>query len=395
MKKYIFLTGIFAALSLLALGQIKALLLVGAGLFIWLAVETQLRRRFRFLAKHPQRESGLSLPRLHVSFVSEHSPHALLVEHGTKLTLARFADAGVQWQKEFNETAQAVVTGPGGCLYYATETELVLCDALGRDQARLNFEAPLLRQGYRLHLSQDGSQLALHTPWFIQFAEPDLSRLGQRIRYEEAGHFLKYVALAPDGRGLLLAGALLLDVDEDSSAGIEARWDYWTLGSDGAWTLAWAQSYESYNNTHLRGVAIQGQSLLAEVYQQGYEFRLYSPEGQAVWLRPGGERAQLSSDGSTVLWQNAFDELHLSRVADQSLLWKRKIVDHVRLKSVDAKGHSFLVEGRRLSVLDPAGNTLWEDWFKEDPSQLSLGPGGRLCVISGVQAGLIRVPFDV
>ena len=160
------------------------------------------------------------------------------------------------------------------------------------------------------------STLALHTPWFIQFAaRRTLSRLGQRIRYEEAGHFLKYAALSADGLGLLLAGALLLEEDEESNAaGMEARWDYWTRDAQGQWSQAWAKAYESYNNSHLRGVAIQGSTLLAEVYQAGYEFRLYRPDGTPLWERPGGERALLSPDGRYLLWQSAYEGIQLSEV---------------------------------------------------------------------------------
>lgn len=395
MKKYLFLAWVLAT-ALALLGRHAGWGLGSAlGLFAWLAYETRRRERFRFLARHPGLERVLSLPQLHTGFVAGLSGHALLVEHNTKLSLVRFKDAGIEWQKNFEQAAQAVAVGPQGRLYYATETELVLCDADGRDAARLSFEPPLYRQGYRLLLSADGSTLALHTPWFIQFAASDLSALGQRIRYEEAGHYLKYAALAADGRGLLLAGALLLDMDEDSSSGMEARWDYWTRAEDGAWSQAWAKAYESYNNTHLRGVAIQGQTLCAEVYQQGYEFRLYRPDGAALWERPGGERALLSPDGRYLVWQNEFEETRLSSVADKAERWKRKNEALVRLKAVDDQGRVLLVEGRRLSIFDAAGRLVWEDFFKEDPGSMALGPQGRLLVIKGDKAGLIRVPFDV
>ena len=395
MKKYIFLIWALGAVVALLGGHAALGAGLGLGLFVWLAVETQRRQQFSFLARNPGLQRVVSLPQLHVGFVSEHSEHALLVEHNTKLSLVRFKDASIEWQKSFEAAAQAVAVGPEGRLYYATETELVLCDAQGRDAARLAFEPPLYRQGYRILLSGDGRTLALHTPWFIQFAATDLSALGQRIRYEDAGHYLKYAALSADGRGLLLAGALLLDVDEDSTSGMEARWDYWTCDDAGHWAQAWAKAYESYNNTHLRGVAIQAGTLLAEVYQQGYEFRLYRADGTALWERPGGERALLSPDGTHLVWQNEFDETRLSSVHDKAERWKRKNEALVRLKAVDDQGRVFLVEGRRLSVLDAKGQLVWEDYFKEDPSSLALGSGGRLLVTKGDKAGLIMVPFDV
>jgi outer membrane protein assembly factor BamB len=161
------------------------------------------------------------------------------------------------------------------------------------------------------------------------------------------------------------------------------------------WTQAWAKAYESYNNTHLRGVAIRGKTLLAEVYQQGYEFRLYREDGTPLWERPGGERALLSPDGTQLVWQNEFDETRLSSVHDKAERWKRKNEALVRLKAVDDRGRVLLVEGRRLSVLDAGGKLLWEDFFKEDPGSLALGSGGRLLVIKGDKAGLLKVPFDV
>lgn len=395
MKKYVLIAGVLGVVAAFITGHE----LVGAalflGLFVWLMLETMERQRFRFLAKGKATEVTLSLPQLHAAVIGDLSPHALMVEHGAKLSLVRFADAGVEWQKSFQTPPLAVALGPEGRLYYATETEVVLCDPDGRDLARISFEPPLYRQGYRFLFSADGRQVALHTPWFVQFVASDLSRLGQRIRYEEAGHFLKYAALSADGRGLLVAGALLLEEDEDSTAGMEARWDYWVQAQDGSWSQAWAKAYESYNNSHLRGVAIQGTALMAEVYQQGYEFRIYGQDGSPRWERPGGEHARLSPNGEHLVWQNAFDEVILSRVSDKAERWKLKHEEVVRLKAVDDQGRVFMVEGRRLKVLAPDGKLLWQDVFKEDPTSLALGSRGRLLVIKDDKAGFIRVPFDV
>jgi hypothetical protein len=187
---------------------------------------------------------------------------------------------------------------------------------------------------------------------------------------------------------------LLLEESEEATAGMEARWDYWTCDASGLWTQAWAKAYESYNNSHLRGVAIAGETLVAEVYQQGYEFRLYQPDGSVLWERPGGERAVLSPNGQYILWQSHFEGLQLSRVSDKQQLWARKSEDQWRLKAVDDKGRVFLLEGRHLLVLDQSGKILWDDWFKNDPSQLSLGRQGRLCVVLDDKAGFIQVPFD-
>jgi hypothetical protein len=399
-KKFVFIVWLLLILGL-ALGALAGLAgAAAAGLFMWLAVETQRRRRFSFLAQHRSLETDITVSEaLHLGLASQLSSHALLVEHGPKLSLATFGSQRLGWHREFSTPPQAVLSGPEGMLYYATDDALVLCDKQGRDAARLSFEPPLFRQSYALHLSADGSVLALQTPWFIQFASPDLSRLGQRIRYEEAGHYLKYAALSADGKGLLLAGALLLDGPEDEAegetkSGIEARWDYWTCDEKGHWSQAWAKAYESYNNSHLRGVAIQGSVLLAELYQEGYEFRLFNPAGEALWERPGGERALLSPSGAYLLWQNHFDGLVLSQVEGKQKLWARKGDQSIRLRAVDDQGRVLLLEGRQLSVLDRQAKLLWQDWFRVDPEQLSLGRGGRLCVVSGDRAGLIQVPFD-
>jgi hypothetical protein len=393
-KRYVFILWIGALLAALFFSRPVAGALA-VGLFVWLAYETRQRQRFRFLAKHREAERVLTLgPDLHLALASRTEAQVLTVEHGPVLSLHAFNSGALLWRRPFEAAPQAVLCGPGGRLYYATETELVSCDAQGHDGARLAFEPPLFRQSYSLHLSADGGTLALQTPWFIQFAAPDLSRLGQRIRYEEAGHYLKYAALSADGKGLLLAGALLLEESEEATAGMEARWDYWTCDTAGLWTQAWAKAYESYNNSHLRGVAIQGRTLLAEVYQQGYEFRLYQPDGRAVWERPGGERAVLSPNGEYILWQSHFEGLQLSRVADKQQLWARKSEEQWRLKAVDDQGRCFLLEGRHLLVLDSSGQVRWEDWFKHDPSQFSLGPQGRLCVALDAKAGFIQVPFD-
>jgi hypothetical protein len=395
LKKAIFVGWMLALAALLALGQGWMAALALLGLFVWLAVETKRRQAFSFLLLHRDIQRVLILsPDLHVVWSGRHEAHALVLEHGPRFSLVDFNSGKKMWSREL-PAPQAVLPAPGGGLYVAEATQLKLLRADGSETA-LGFEAPLLRQNYSLHLSGNGRTLALQTPWFIQFFAPDLSRLGARIRYEEAGHFLKHAALSFDGNGLLLAGALLLEEDEeDGAGGLEARWDYWTQAQDGAWKQAWAQAHSSASNSHLRGVSISedGSILAAEIYQDGYEFKLFKPDGTLLWQRLGGERPALSPQGKYLLWENSFTGVELSTVLDQKQLWAQALQAKLRLKAVDSQGRCLLLEGTRLRVLDAKGAVLWEDYFKEDPAQLSLGPGGRLAVIKDDKLGLLKVPF--
>lgn len=397
-KRYFFLLLLGAVLTSLALGHRGLALADAVLLLVWLGYETHLRQRFSFVAlgRLPQRLLVFG-SELHAVLATPQSPLALVVEHGPILTLVDLAQGSRLWSRSFQAKAPlAVLPLPDGRLVWASEQHLHFTDAQGLDEAELGFEAPLYRQSYRLLLSADGRSAALHTPWFIQAFDPLQRRLGGRIRYEDAGHYFKYAAFSPDGRGLLLAGALLLSEEESGGGDLEARWDWWTLGTDGAWQKAWGKAYESYNNTHLRGVAVSadGRVLQAEVFQSGYEFKLYGLDGQPLWERPGGERPVLSANASHLAWENAYDGLVLSRVADKQKLWSHKPADKIRLKAVADDGHCLVLEGRHLRLFDAAGKQRWDAWLKVDPEELSLGPQGRLVVISGVHAGILQLPWD-
>jgi hypothetical protein len=235
----------------------------------------------------------------------------------------------------------------------------------------------------------------LHTPWFIQSVDPELGSLGPRLRYEEAGHYMKYAALAADGSRLYTAGALLLDQDAEDASGaaMEARWDAWEL-RDGAWANVWKQSYESYNNSHLRGLGVSadGSLLCAELYQEGYEFRLCRPDGSLLWKR-AGEHPVLSPRGAWVLWENAFDGVVLTSLADTQKRFSVKFEDKVRFKTVAEDGSCLVLAGRRFHLYGPDGQVRWEAWLKTDPQDLGLGPQGRLAAIHGRHAAAIRLPW--
>lgn len=400
-KRYFLLLLLGAALTSLWLGHARLALVDLAVTFAWLAYEDRLRRRFTFVAlgRLPERVLAFETE-LHAALALPRSPLALFVEHGPRLHAVDLAQGRRLWSRSFDEARPlAVLLLPDASLIWAGEQELHWTDAQGRDLGSSGFEAPLFRQSYHLMLSADGATAALHTPWFIQLFDPKSRAMGARIRYEEAGHYFKYAAIGPDGRSLLLAGALLLEGEgeEAGGAGIEARWDYWQPGPDGRWAKAWGKAYESYNNTHLRGVAISddAEHLLAEVYQSGYEFKLYKPDGSAQWERPGGERPVMSPHCLSLAFETAYDGLVVSRAADKQKLWSHKPVDKIRFKRVDDAGRCIFLEGRHLRLFGPDGVQIWDAWLAEDPEELSLGVGGRLAVFSGRHAGILQLPWDI
>lgn len=392
-KKFVFLAFCLAILALAVLGLPKSALLAAALLFLWLLQETRERSRFAFVAGRRCPEQGVDLGEdLQAIAVSRDAPWALLVQAGPTISRFGLRYGSLDWTRTFEGGAMAMVLRPDGRLIWAGEDRLHLSGDDGVDRAQLAFEPPLFRQSYRLLLSADGRRAFVHTPWFIQSFDPDLGALGPRLRYEDAGHFMKYAALSPDGSRLYTAGALLLD-EEEGGAGMEARWDAWDL-ADGAWVNAWKQSYESYNNSHLRGLSLSddGGLLCAELWQEGYEFRLYRPDGSQLWKR-AGEHPVPSPQGSLLAWESPFEGVVVTRLSDRQDLYKRKFEEKVRLKALAEDGSCLVLAGRQLCILAPDGSLRWQAWFKTDPRALGLGPDGLLAAIRWGRAGSLKLPW--
>jgi hypothetical protein len=368
---------------------------VAGALFAWLLLETRRRQRFCFVAAERCLEDLVEMGGdIQGLAVAQTAPWALLVQAGPQVSLLGLQDGRRRWTRGFEGKALALAARPDGRLLWAGEDCLHLAGPDGADGAGLGFEPPLFRQSYKLLPSADGSALVLHTPWFIQSVDPDLRALGPRLRYEDAGHYMKHAVLSSNGRRLYTAGALLLDEDEGGGGAMEARWDAWDL-EGGAWVNAWKQAYESYNNSHLRGLQLsRDDSLLcAELWQTSYEFQLHRPDGTVVWRR-AGERPVLSPDAGLLLWESAFDGVVLSRVADQGVLFKRSFEEQIRLKAVTAKGDCLIVAGRRLLILGPDGSQRWDAYFAQDPEHLGLGPQGCLVVAGQGRTACLRLPWD-
>jgi hypothetical protein len=394
MRKHVFLAFVAAtcvALGLRAWAAAAGLFALG---FAWVLWETHERTRFAFIARRACPEQHVQLgSEVQALAASRTAPWALLVEAGPTVSLLSLEDGRLRWTRGFEGGALALVARPDGCLLWASADRLHLAGPDGKDLAELAFDAPLYRQGYKLLLSGDGRRAVLHTPWFVQAFDPDLKQLGPRLRYEEAGHYMKYAVLSADGTRLYTAGALLLD-EEEGGAAMEARWDAWALGED-AWTNLWKHAYESYNNSHLRGLSLSadGQLLCAELYQEGYEFRLHLPDGSLRWKR-AGEHPVLSPKGAYVFWENRFDGVVLTRLVDQQKAFSRNFEEKVRYKAVAEDGSCFIAAGSRLYKLSAAGETLWEAAFRADPSDLALGPDGHLALFGGDHAGVLYLPWS-
>lgn len=396
LKRYVFLLLLLALLAALGLRAWGWALGAGLALFAWLAWETRERLRFSFVARRACPELDLGLEsELQALAVSAQAPWALVVLDGPgqRVSLLDLDAPGPRWTRAFEGRALALAARPDGKVLWASEDRLHLCGLDGQDGPSLAFEPPLFRQSYRILLSADGRRACLHTPWFIQSFDPDLRGLGPRLRYEDAGHYMKYAVLSHDGGRLYTAGALLLE-PEEGGAGMEARWDAWDLQAQ-AWNNAWKRSYESYNNSHLRGLGLSadGSLLCAEVWQEGYEMRLHRPDGSELWKR-AGERPVPSPDGGLLLWESRFDGLVLTRPGDGGAVFKRPVQARVRFKAVAQDGTCLVLEGRHLRLLGPDGNQRWGAWFKADPQHLGLGPGGRLVVAGHGRAAVLRLPWD-
>jgi hypothetical protein len=384
-KKFILLAGGLALLFLLQRGQWVSATGLAAALFAWLAVETRLRSRFRF-TDGSGRETGIEIRDEVTDLRFDFS--AVFIHAVGKLTLAP-ADAGRTWTRSFEVPPLAVLGLPQGRLIHAHEDHLSLTDAQGRDVRSLSFEAPLLRQGYRLLAASDGSCAALVTPWFVQVFDTELKALRGRIRYEDAGHYFKYAAMAPQGRGLLLAGAYLLD--EEAGGALEARWDWWEPQAGWDWVRRWSRARESYENSQLRGVQVSsdGGVLCTELYRAGYEFAVQEPGGGTLWERRGGEKPVLSPGAGALAWENGPDELVLSRGRDGGEMWKWRHQELIRLKRPMDDGSCLVLEGRCLRSFNADGGQGPELWLKEDAQHVALGLRGGLALAAGRHGALL------
>lgn len=392
-RKHLFLAALAALLATLFLRRWLPALAVFVGLFAWLLFETRRRGRFRFVADAPCPEQGLRMDAAVQGLaVSKQAPWALLVQAGPRAALVDLERGALRWQSGFSAPPLALLARPDGGLLWASEAHLHLSDAAGKELRSLPFEPPLYRQSYRLWLSADGRHAALHTPWFIQAFDPELGALGARLRYEDAGHFLKYAAFSESGARLYAGGALLLD-PEEGGAGMEARWDAWDL-RDGAWRNAWRQVCESYDNSHLRGISLSddGRLLCVELWQNAYETRFYGPDG-ALLGRRSAEHPQLSPDGQRMVWETHFDGIAVGTPLGTEIVHQRRFGEKIRLKAPHDDGSCLVLAGRHLCVLGPDGGLRWDAWFKNDPQLLGLGPQGRLALALDAEFGVLQLPW--
>lgn len=393
-KKYVFLI-LLGSVVILGLQRRWAMAAGTLGVLVaWLLWETHERTRFAFVAERRCSEALMDLGADSQALaVSSNAPWALSVSAGPKASCVDLARGVVRWTRDFDKAPLALALRPDGRLLWASATQLHLAGKDGRDSAVLDFEPPPYRQSYKLLLSGDGRTGLLHTPWFIQAFDPDLGWLGPRLGYEEVGHYMKYAVFNPSGDRLYTAGALLLDEEESGGAAMEARWDAWDLTPQG-WVNAWRETYESYNNSHLRNLSLSedGSLLCAEVWQEGYEFRLHRPDGALVWKR-AAEKAVLSPTGTVLVWESPFDGIVCSRVADRSTLWTRKFEDHVRFKRPLDDGRCLVVAGRNVLRLGSTGSVEWEAYLRTDPYDFGLGPNGLLACVRLDKAGVLRLPW--
>lgn len=391
MKKYIFLSSVFVTLAALLAGRFDVAGMAFGLLFAWLLLETKRRQRFRFLVGPGVKERIIDSPGV-LTVTPSPLAERYLAWGRSGAAMLRWPDGGVQWQRPLDGVPLALLPLDDGSLIYALADELVRLGPQGHGGTRRAFTPPLYRQSYKLHLSEDGATLVLHTPWFVQILPADLSGDGQRLTWEEVGHYIKYLALTPDGASLLLAGALLLE----DSPGIEARWDCYRRQSDGRWAPAWKGAYESYNNTHLRGLQSlrQGGLYLAEVYQEGYELRFFDQDGAAVWKR-AGEKPVFDPSAAWMLWENPLAGLTLTAWEGKEKRWALKPEGPLRWKQVAADGSSLCLEGQALCGRAVDGSPAWSARFVNDPQQFCVSAdGARWAVWSRDKLGFISVPRD-
>ncbi|HTB22030.1 MAG TPA: hypothetical protein VK914_04940 [bacterium] len=385
LKKAFLLGGLLALAGLALAGQGAGAAVLGLALFAWLAYETLKRTRFRFTDRG--RELGLAFDS---EVLDLHGGACgVFVEGGGTVTVLPLGP-GRTWRRTLKPPPMALLPLSGGHLILAYEDRLSLTDKGGAEIRGLAFEPPLLRQGYRLVADPGGDWVALATPWFVQVADAGLERTAGRLRFEDAGHYFKYAALGPGGRGLLVGGAYLLD--EEAGGSLEARWGWWERGDDASWTRRWGQAREGYENSQLRGVHLCDDAgiLCTELWRSGYAFELRRPDGTLLWERPGGERPVLSPGGARLVWEKGQDCLVMSS-ADGTECWQWKPKEQIRMKRPLDDGSCIVLEGRCLRRFSPAGVQGPETWLKNDAAHLALGAGGSLLLAAGRHGALLSL----
>ncbi|HXB97046.1 MAG TPA: hypothetical protein VNZ54_03280 [bacterium] len=387
--------GLLAAGSALALGLAVSghgrwALALAAGFLVWLARRTRRRLNAHFSGGTVRERGRLLEEEVSGLEAVPGRPWALLTHPGQRVSLLELPSLRTRYHRGFSRPPLAALADSEGRLLWASEDRLHRSSAAGRDETDLAFDAPLLRQSYRLHLNQDQSLAALSTPWLLQAFHPDLSGLRGRVRWEDAGHYFKYAALAPGGASLCLAGALLLDGDEGGGGATEARWGLWRWKDD-SWVREWAGAAQSYASTQLRGVSFvaQGRLLLVELHQQGYAFQLLDPSGALRWGR-AGEHPVLSREGKRVAFESEAG-LHLCD-GDGLELWRWPHQERIRAKRVAEDGSVLVLEGLHLRLLDARGQERWHRVWRQDPQWLALAEAPWLAAAAGKRVAALRLP---
>jgi hypothetical protein len=389
-RRWALAAGAVLALGLALAGEARVAEGLIAAFLLWLAWRTRRRQRAHFSGGHAD-ERGLVLDEeISALEAVAGKPWALLTHPGQKVSLLELPSLRIRFSRGFAAPPLAAIADGEGRLLWASEDRLHRSSTAGPDEAELAFEAPLLRQSYRMHLNPDQSLAALSTPWMLQAFRPDLSALEGRVRWEDAGHYFKYAALAPGGGALCLAGARLLDEGEGGGGATEAHWGLWRK-EGGAWTRSWAQAAESYASTQLRGVSFvaEGRLVLVELHRQGYAFQLAGLDG-GVRLERNGEHPVLSPDGRRLAYESEAG-LHLCD-GDGVERWRWPHQERIRAKRVAGDGSVMVLEGLHLRWLDPLGKERWHRVWREDPQLLALAEPPWLAVAAGRRVAALRLP---
>lgn len=388
MKKYVFIILALSLLASVALRAWAAAAGLALGTFAWLAWETQLRTRFRFVQGRGHHEAAFELGAECAHFeVATDGSCAVFATLDGSLSMRAF-DGREIWKRPSEPGILALLPLPGGACIYALGSELVRVSPQGNVEARMEFDAPPFRQSYRLLAGPGG--VLLHTPWFLQFFHPDLSEAGQRIRCEDTGHYMKYAAWSVQGDRVFFAGAKLLEEEQST----EARWGSWKLDG-GAWVADWADAADHYGNSHLRGLGISrdGTTLSLEIYHERYEARLLNKDGSLRLKKESAEHPAMSPDASLLAWESQADGLVLGDGADFKKIWIRKTGQRIRHKAVAEGGDCLVIEGRSLLRLNRDGAPVWEGVFRTDPFRISASAdGSTLALLRQGKAAIFRFP---